>query len=277
METQFIYYMPNDYTALNPIITNSWHNIFNQALKLNDLLEKYDNHSITLDVLKVYVNNLVQHNDIDVLKIYLVDNVTDLTKIIVNAGVLYNNHFILNYLYDYQKLYNLNNVLAEYGSPGSYDYFIESGINFLGTFPYSVIKAGNVALFKHIMTLYPITQNMLDSAIIHGSVEIADIIITEYPNLNPNIGANYIYNIVAGKMFKFAKNKDQLIDMEDYLLSHHIYGNNSNAVLYAIKTSNVDMLEFFYKQGKIDNSITKDSPIYKNPTTLKWFKNKGLI
>lgn len=278
METQFIFYVPNNYTALNPIpiITGSWHHTFNQALKLNDLLQKYDNHNITLNTLKANIFDIVQHNDIDVLTMYLEDKVTDVTKIIVNAGVLYNNDIILNYLYDHRNLYILNDILAEYGTAGSYKYF-NNKIILPSTFPFSVISFGNVALFKYLITVKEITQYMLDSAIIRGNVEIADIIINEYPRLNPNIGANYIYNNVSGKMFKFAKNRDKLLEMEAYLLKNHIYGDNSNAVLYAVKTGNIDMLEYFYKQGKIDISITKDSPIYNNPTTLTWFQNKGLI
>lgn len=280
MITQFTFYIPTNYNnmSLNSIIPSySWHEIFEEAYHLNSLLEGYDKQTITREKIVEYIHYLVQHNHIDILRMYLTNTITMLSSIIVDAGVLYDNDIILDYLYDKRELYLLQFILATYGTPYSYDYFIGKGVSFPPTFIISVIQANNVVLFKHLMTLQPVTQKMLDAAIINGSIEITELI-RKNTNLDPTIGANFVYNSIISKLFGLAKNRDKLIKMEAYLLKNHIYGNNSNAVLYAIKTGNIDMLDYFYQQGKFnDFKIDRSNPLYNNPVTLQWLEQYNLL
>jgi hypothetical protein len=281
MMTQFNFYIPKDYNnaPLNPIIsTYAWHDIFEEAYHLNTLLEGYDNQTVTKEKLVEYIHYLVQHNHIDILRMYLLDKETILSSIIIDAGVLYDNDIILDYLYNQRESYFLPLILMTYGTPYSYDYIISKGVSFTPMFILNVIKMNNVVLFKHLMALQPVTQKMLDTAIINGSIEITDLIRQKYPNLDPNVGANTIYNSMISKLFSVSKNRDKLINMEAYLLENRIYGNNSNAVLYAIKTGNIDMLDYFYQQGKFaDFKIDRSNPLYNNPITLQWLAKHNLL
>lgn len=281
MMHKFTFYVPEDYhdVELNPVgIIHSWHNMFIEAYHLNKLLEGYDQLTVNRQDMVNYIHSLIKNNHIDVLQMYLVNKQTVVSSIIVDAGVMYNNDVILDYLYKNENLFLLNGIIANYGTPYSYQYFVQKNVIFPPTFPISVIQANNLDLFVYITSLIPVTQKMLDTAIISGSVEITDYIIKNYPNLDSNIGANIIYTSVISKLFGVSKNKERLQKMVTYLLDNHIYGNNSNAVLYATSTGNIAMLDHFYTQGKFDHfTVNTTNPLHNNPNPIAWFKKHNML
>ena len=137
-------------------------------------------------------------------------------------------------------------------------------MNFISLF----IIYNNLPLIQHLITsVDQITQNMIYTAMNSYNLLVLDYLLSFHPNIDITTGVNYMYGKVISPLYDKSKDKQQVDDMIDYLMTHQLYGDDDKFIKYLIKTQNIKLLNEFKPPRKYEFIIYA-----KNyPLSYKWF------
>jgi hypothetical protein len=231
-------YKPIEYNMLNSLksTNTSWKTIYYEARGLNQLLIEY--YEDGEDYLDYEIEKLVKNNTLDNLRPYMVDvKVNELVgkelrmiDSIVSYGLKHTNYEILDYINKNITIIDDDEIfdpVANYATPESYKYL--KGFKPHTNFFNSMLSAGNLPLFKYVVNNgYSVEQKMLDNSIMNTDIDFTEYLLSF--NLDPTIGANYIYNKVLNNNYIGGFEVKPTKRMANFLINKKIYGDYYNVL-----------------------------------------------